>query len=94
MKVYISGKISGKSIFEAKKEFLNAESYLRKFNHEPINPFNNGLHESASWEEHMKEDIRMLMDCDAIYTLSDWESSKGSTIEVELAKALNFKFVL
>ena len=36
----------------------------------------------------MKADIRLLLDCDAIYMLANWELSNGATLEREIAKGL------
>lgn len=86
MKVYISGQISNRDINEAKEHFSNAERDLLNWKYEPISPFDNGLSESDSWEEHMKKDIEMLSECEAIYMLVGWEKSKGAIIEKAIAE--------
>lgn len=90
MKIYISGPISGLPFEKVKENFKKAETDLAlnyclgdKF--EPVNPFNNGLPTNAKWEEHMRADLRLLLDCDAIYMLEGWEKSKGARIEYALA---------
>lgn len=54
----------------------------------PVNPLCNGLPASATWEDHMKVDIKLMLDCDVVYLLPGWEDSKGARIEKELADVL------
>lgn len=86
MKIYISGRISGRPLSQAKQEFEHAEVKLRKFGFFPVNPMNNGLPDDASWEDHMGRDIAMLLRCQAIYMLPDWQQSEGATIEYLIAR--------
>ena len=75
-KVYISGAIAHYNIDERKGAFLDAENRLRAMGFNPVNPFKNGLPDEAHWREHMRADIRLLLDCEYIYMLKDWELSK------------------
>lgn len=92
-KVYISGKITGLPIDEAKDNFNNAENKLREKGYEVVNPFNNGLPEKSTWMEHMKADIKLLMECDLICLLSNWVDSKGAKIEFNIAKRMGYKVI-
>lgn len=92
-KVYISGKITGLPIDEAKANFQNAENKLREKGYYAVNPFNNGLPECSTWDQHMKADIKLLMDCDMICLLSNWKNSPGAIIEFQIAKELGYKVV-
>ena len=91
MKVYISGKITGLQHDYSRNMFEEAERSLKHYGYTPVNPFNNGLGYTASWEEHMKKDIEMLSDCDAIYMLENWESSTGANIEKNIAEEIGMK---
>ncbi len=53
---------------------------------EPVNPMKNGLPENAPWELHMALDIVLLMGCESIYLLPDWEHSRGATLEKTIAE--------
>lgn len=88
MKVYISGRITGRNIEESKAHFRNAERDLKNWQYYPVNPFDNGLSDKESWETHMLKDIEMLFPCDAIYMLSGWEHSKGAKIEKYIAETM------
>lgn len=94
MKVYISGAISGWNPETVAKKFLDAENELKEKGYEPVNPLNNGLDNTASWLDHMRVDIKMLMDCDAIYMLKCCYESKGAIIEQDLARKLGLKVFL
>lgn len=65
-KVYISAPISGYSIKERKKYFSTIARHIIDLGYKPVNPFDNGLPEESSYEKHLKQDIRMLLDCDMI----------------------------
>lgn len=84
-KIYISGPISGLPLETVCNNFTNAEVELLEQGYEPVNPFNNGLPTTATWEEHMRADLKLLLDCDAIYMLEGWEKSRGARIEYALA---------
>ncbi len=83
-KIYISGKITGIEA-EAERLFSAAEIKLREMNYDPINPFTLNHDHDKSWNSYMREDIKQLCDCDAIYLLSNWKESKGALIEYEIA---------
>jgi hypothetical protein len=91
MKLYISGPISNpnlKTVKANKAVFNVAEVQLDAAGHSVINPIKNGVPDDAPWVDHMRADIKMLMDCDAVATLPGWANSTGAQIEVEIAHML------
>ena len=86
MKVYISGKISGLDPVEAKKNFIKAELRLKNQGHEVMSP--KGIMDFAEFEhdDYMHVCKAMVDVCDAIYMLSNWQTSKGSREELNYAK--------
>lgn len=90
IKVYISGKISGIEN-EAQKLFEKAEKELQSKEFEVVNPMKLNHQHDKSWHSFMKEDIKALCDCDAIYMLSNWTNSKGAIIEHTIAIYLGLK---
>lgn len=89
MKVYISGKISGLDIEEAKALFLKSEKTIVQMGHTPINPFKLvQWTPSKTWEDFMVEDMALLFTCQAIYMQSNWGQSKGARIEYAVAKEM------
>ncbi|MCM1543676.1 MAG: DUF4406 domain-containing protein [Ruminococcus sp.] len=89
MKIYISGRITGLPLSEVRQRFEDAAIMLEDIGFEAVNPLNNGLEHKASWKEHIVADIRMLLDCDAIYMMDNWMESRGAGIEYDIANRLN-----
>lgn len=84
-KVYISGAIAHLNLNERKEAFKKAADTLESLGYWPINPFCNGLPDEADWRAHMKADIGLLLNCEAIYMLKGWELSKGCKLELDVA---------
>ena len=86
MKAYISGQISGLPYNEVVAKFATAEAKLQAQGYETVNPINNGIPINAPWEIHVAMDVVLLMGCDTIYLLPDWQQSKGATLEKSFAE--------
>jgi hypothetical protein len=80
--------------------FFEAERQLLELGHEVINPAHNdgATYEEAlasanagkhSWNWYMRRDLTNLITCDAVCLLPDWKSSKGASLEVNVAKSLD-----
>lgn len=101
MMIYVAGPMTGfKDLnfpaFHAKAAELRAEGHV------VINPaeINGGEDELAlcadmtdaeayaHWQKCMRNDIKMLADCDGIAMLDGWTRSKGATLEHHIARAL------
>lgn len=93
MKIYISGPISGLPLETVYNNFTNAEVQLLEQGYEVVNPLNNGLSTNATWEEHMRVDLKLLMECDTIYLLKGYKDSKGAMIEYDLARILDYDII-
>lgn len=74
-----------------KPAFFAAEDALRAAGFDVINPARNGLPDSAEWHEHMRADIKMLMDCDGVALLPGWERSNGARLEEHIGCRLHFQ---
>lgn len=87
-KIYISGKITGLSIEEAKQRFNKAAFELTaKYGCEVINPirlFPEGA--DLTWEEYLEVCLIALKDCDAIYYLNNYKDSRGAMRERKQAQ--------
>ena len=93
MKVYISGPISGLPYEKVEKAFNDAETRLQEQGYEVVNPLNNGLPRESTWNEHMIADLKLLLDCDAIYLLKGYQNSTGAMIEYDLARILHYNII-
>ncbi|SFK99406.1 protein of unknown function [Porphyromonadaceae bacterium KH3CP3RA] len=93
MKVYISGPITGIVLPVAIARFNDAELRLQEMGFDVVNPMDNGVPITAEWSEHIREDIRLMLDCNAIYLLKGWENSKGAALEKHIAEKLGFTII-
>ena len=84
-KVYISGPVTGRDMTECKVDFNSAELWLTGLGYDVVNPLSYEVIEHGSWEDYMRRDLKLLCDCDYIYLLDGWESSRGARIEYNVA---------
>lgn len=89
MKLYISGPITGNPHYE--DDFETAEYKLREAGYQVFNPAAVPLPEresDRSWAAYMRRDLSLIMrrDADGIALLPGWADSKGSNLEVQIAK--------
>ncbi len=89
-RIYISLPISHYDLEERKQYAKRMEEILSHY-YEVVNPFNNGIPDDADWRVHMKKDIKMLLECDAIFLCKDWEKSKGCKLEFDVATTCNIE---
>ncbi len=86
LKVYISLPITGKDLERQKKYAQDIAERVAICGHDPMNPFYNFLPDDAPRTAHMKADIKMLLDCNAIMMCHGWESSDGCRLEKSVAE--------
>lgn len=84
-KIYISAPISRHDVEERKLFFLQIEKLLVEQGVIPVNPFRNALPDSATYTEHIRQDLMMLLECDGIVRPDRWRMSKGCEIESRVA---------
>lgn len=90
MRIYISGPMTGWPELN-KPAFMAAAEALQAVGFEVVNPVHNGMPDSAEWHQHMRADIKMLMDCEGIAMLDGWHLSKGARLEHDIASRLGMK---
>lgn len=88
--VYISGPITNNPFY--KEDFARAEQMLRDNGYVPRNPLNievklKSIYRNPAYEDYLKEDIRLLLECDGIYFLDGAEESRGCKVEAAVAEA-------
>jgi hypothetical protein len=92
MKLYIAGKMTGEPELNFPAFHREAANY-RAQGHEVINPAEINPDPAAGWLACMREDIKQLVDCDAIAMLPGWETSKGACLERTIANSLGLKII-
>jgi len=91
-RVYISGKITGLPLDEAKANFERAEQALRAQGYKVVNPLKI-VSQNETWEKQMLLCVALLFGCNAMYMLPDWQSSKGAKIERFIAETVGMQFI-
>lgn len=92
-KCYISIPITGRDIDEVKKEIENYKTGLRNRGYSTVSPFDREVDFNATHEQHMREDFKLLLDCDAILMARNWERSVGCRAELNVALACGIKII-
>ena len=85
--LYLSFPITGREAEERRAfaaEMIEQISRLMPW-YEVVNPLDNKLEYDVHWSKHMKADIAMLIECDAIYMCKDWQWSHGCKLEHDIA---------
>ena len=85
--VYLSAPISGYDINERYDTFSKVENKLKKLGYKVLSPMKNGLTQDAPTTQHMKRDIIMLLQADAIFFMDGWHHSTGCLTELHVATA-------
>jgi hypothetical protein len=73
--------------------FALAAHILRAKGLHVVNPAEVKSARGSGWSDFMREDIKLLCDCDVVALLSGWEQSRGAKIEQRLARELGLKVV-
>jgi hypothetical protein len=86
-KIYISLPISGRDAEERREYAEKIKAHINKTmpSFEVVNPLENKLDFNVHWSRHMKVDIQMLLECNAIYMCEDWQWSHGCKLEHDIA---------
>lgn len=85
--VYLSAPISGYDINERRETFERVENELKKLDYKVLSPMKNGLSQDEPTSRHMKRDIIMLLQSDAIFLMTGWNRSAGCLTELNVATA-------
>lgn len=91
MKIYLAGPITGLAKLNL-PEFRKLEEALKEQGMEVLVPhdlFTDIDTTDYLWEDYMKVCLPAMMDCDKVITLKDWEKSRGTKLEVHVARELD-----
>lgn len=87
MKLYVCGPMAGLKDHNF-PAFKRAREELRSIGYEVTCPAELGKTEGWSWEDYLKRDIKVLVDCDGVATLPGIENSRGASLEIYISTAL------
>lgn len=95
MSIYISGKISGLPIDEARLNFSIYEKNLIRLGYKVVNPMSKKYWWNRigklPWSVYMFFDIILLSRCNGILFQTNWAQSKGAKIEFKAAKLFKIR---
>ena len=90
-KCYISLPITGRDLDDVRERIAELKRKLQDKGYTPVSPFDRDVDFNSTHEEHMREDFKMLLDCDYILMSSGWECSAGCREELNAALACGIK---
>ena len=98
MRIYLSGKITGREKEDYTKQFARAESFYKTGGFDVVNPVTIGEailknNPNAKWADFMQEDLKALRTCTHIVLLEGWEESKGAKLEKAEAEKLGLEIM-
>lgn len=92
-KCYISLPITGRDLDDVRERIAELKRKLQYNSYTPVSPFDRDVDFNSTHEEHMREDIKMLLACDCILMGLDWECSVGCRAELNAALACGIKIM-
>lgn len=92
-RIYIAGQITGLPEDVWMKNFSTARQEVRALEATPVCPTMQPHNHGKTWEEYMKEDLCMMLTCDAVYVQRNWKNSKCAVLEWYTATALNMEII-
>ena len=91
MKIYIAGPMTGYEELNY-PAFHSLAQVLRNEGHEVVSPAELNPVETG-YADAMRNDIRALIDCDAIWMMRGWSQSKGAMLEFQIAVRLELQIM-
>lgn len=92
-RVYLSGPMT--SMPDLNFPAFNAEAHrLRAIGYEVVNPATLNPDPGATWHECMRQDLKALLDCDAIALLDGWQKSAGAHLEMHVAHRIGMEILV
>jgi hypothetical protein len=98
MRIYLSGKITGREKDDYTRQFARAEQFYKSGGFDVVNPVKIGeeilkTNPKATYSEIMAADLKALAECTHITLLEGWEASKGAQREKAEAEKLGLEIM-
>lgn len=90
MKFYIAGPMAFKED-NNREAFERMEKRLIELGYEVLTPLKNGLPTDAHRKFHMKADIQLLLQANAVMMLKGWQDSHGARLEHGIAQEIGLQ---
>lgn len=85
--LYIAGPMTGLPGYNL-PAFAVAAVELEALGYRTVNPGRHGVNPLYTWRDYLRRGLVELLECDGVALLDGWEHSKGATLEVHVARAL------
>lgn len=92
-KIYLAGAVTGHEPSAVEQKFAQKQDELMSEGHYVVNPVKLIRDVNKSWKEAMQICVPVLIVCDAIYLLHDWQTSKGARLERLIAMELGMEII-
>ena len=89
---YVAGKITGLPIGEVKQKFNTISSELANKGYEVVKPLAI-TDDSRTWDDAVRSDIKLMLECDEVHMLPDWQESRGAQLERDIALRLGMQVI-
>ena len=98
MRIYLSGKITGREKEDYTRQFARAENFYKTSGFDVVNPVKIGeevlkINPKAEWQDFMIRDLEALRTCTHIALLEGWEESKGAKMEKAEAEKMGLEIM-
>ena len=98
MRIYLSGKITGREKDDYTRQFARAEQFYKSGGFDVVNPVKIGeeilkRNPKATYSEIMAADLKALAECTHIVLLEGWEESKGAKMEKAEAEKMGLEIM-
>lgn len=82
-------------IRENLQRFVVTKEKLADAGYDVVSPADDELNgiTRPSWLDYMRDGIKLLTDCNAIYMMNGWHTSRGATLELQIAVGLGYKIL-
>lgn len=85
--LYLAGPMSGVEDYNF-PAFHQSAALLRALGYEVTNPAELDDGDTTKpWDEYLRRDLKLMLDCDAVAVLPGWEESRGARLETHVARA-------
>lgn len=92
--IYIAGKVTGLTNEEVVEKFNAAQEYWQDNGCVVKNPVTIVGDPAADWARSMRKLLPHLAECQAIYILDNWQTSRGTRLEILNAHAMGLDLIL
>ena len=89
---YVAGKITGLPRTDVREKFNMLTNQLTGMGYQVVNPLA-VTDNSHTWDESVRNDIKIMLECDEVHLLPDWQESRGAQLERDIALRLGIQIV-